>query len=175
MSQGLYIPTFIADANFKPARVQPRLFFYNGKKNVTTPWKFHEQNDSSGDTFYVNTENSFPYVDHYTTGSSGEPDADSQSLLFFNEPPGYGTIPSNNLYTEYWDNYVQFLFSPQTRFVECEAFIPFGRYVGMKLNDVVIYKGKYYHLRAINDYDLSNGNCKLQLLGPIIRDTLDNQ
>jgi hypothetical protein len=44
----------------------------------------------------------------------------------------------------------------------------------MALNDVVNFKGNYYHLRAINDYSLKTGECTLQLLGPIIPDTLSD-
>jgi hypothetical protein len=44
----------------------------------------------------------------------------------------------------------------------------------MALNDVVNFKGNYYHLRAINDYSLKTGECTLQLLGPIIRDTISD-
>jgi hypothetical protein len=44
----------------------------------------------------------------------------------------------------------------------------------MELNDIVNFKGNYYHLRAINDYSLKTGKCNLQLLGPIIADALDN-
>jgi len=42
----------------------------------------------------------------------------------------------------------------------------------MELNDIVQWRGNYYHLRAINDYNLSNGECNLQLLGPILDDIL---
>jgi hypothetical protein len=38
----------------------------------------------------------------------------------------------------------------------------------MELNDIVNFRGNYYHLRAINDYSLKDGTCDLQLLGPII-------
>jgi hypothetical protein len=44
----------------------------------------------------------------------------------------------------------------------------------MELNNVVNFKGNYYHLRAINDYSLKTGECTLQLLGPIIRDTISD-
>ena len=38
----------------------------------------------------------------------------------------------------------------------------------MELNDIVEFRGNYYHLRAINDYNLKNGECQIQLLGPIL-------
>ncbi len=40
-------------------------------------------------------------------------------------------------------------------------------------NDIVNFRGNYYHLRAINDYSLKTGECQLQLLGPIIADSFD--
>jgi hypothetical protein len=43
----------------------------------------------------------------------------------------------------------------------------------MELNDIVELRGNYYHLRAINDYNLKNGECTIQLLGPILGDVIN--
>lgn len=172
MAEKMYIPTFIADANFKPTVVQPRAFFYNGKKEISTAYKFTYQSGPS--SFFVARETEFPYFDHYSSSSIGQdPNLDSESLLFFNEGTVYGFTPQENLYTQYWSKYVGLLYNPATRFLECSGVIPFGRYVNMKLNDVVIYKGNHFHLRAINNYNLNTGECNLQLLGPILDDTFD--
>jgi hypothetical protein len=45
----------------------------------------------------------------------------------------------------------------------------------MELNDLVQFRGNYYHLRAINDYDLTTGECLVQLLGPVIGDAVSAQ
>jgi len=170
---GLYIPTFISNENFDPAKVNPRFFFYNGKKSISPGFYFGGYDNAAGSSVSLNQYSQFPYFDHYS-GSAGstDPNQDSESLLFFNEPTAYGTIPTNNLYTKYWSTYIQLLYNPKTRFVECEAVIPFAEYINMELNDIVLFKGNHYHLRAINDYNLKTGECKLQLLGPIISDTL---
>lgn len=171
----IYIPTFIADAEFAPSNVLPRFFFYNGLKEVQ-PYRFQYAVTDSLDSFFVSTENNIPYFDHYNTGSnsgSGVPAADSDSLLFFNETPAYGTTPTNTLFSEYWQTYVELLYDPRTRLINCSGNIPLADYFKMELNDVVEFRGNYYHLRAINDYNLVTGQCKLQLLGPIIQDTLD--
>ena len=34
----IYIPTYISDAGYKPSRVLPRLFFYNGMVDCETFW-----------------------------------------------------------------------------------------------------------------------------------------
>ena len=170
----IYIPTFIADAEFQPSNVLPRFFFFNGMKECNPYRVWYAPGDTLFSTF-VTSSSEFPYFDHYNTGSSadGIPTTDSDSLLFFNETPAYGTTPGNTLYSEYWQTYIELLYDPTTRLINCSANIPLADYFKMELNDVVEFRGNYYHLRAINDYNLVTGECRLQLLGPIIQDTLD--
>ena len=176
MADGIYIPTLIADSDFKPAQVAPRQFFYNGKKSVDKSYYIGGLSTISPGAYTYTPYSNFPYFDHYSSGSTDEnPDTSSESLLFYNEGSYYGQAPTQNLYSKYWSKYVGLLYNPTTRFIECSAVIPFGRYVNLNLNDIVVYKGKHFHLRAINDYDLSTGECNLQLLGPILDDALDNQ
>lgn len=171
----MFIPTFISNAAFESARVRPRLFFYNGKLQ-TTPYSIGGANSLVGNSSSIYTLDRFPYVDHYTTGSvTDTPNADSKSLLFFNETPAYGVAPTGSLYTEYWSKYIGLLYNPKTRLIECSAVLPFATYVDLNLNDIIFFRGNHYHLRAINQYDLKTGECELQLLGPIINDALDNQ
>jgi hypothetical protein len=160
----LYIPTFINSADYKPARVLPRLYFYNGQVDCET-WYIADSSNSA------NTQNSFPYFDHYNVVTGQFPTTDSRSLLFNNEAAAYGEVPTDSLYTSYWEKYISFLYNPKTRLLNCSAIIPLADYFKMELNDVVNFRGNYYHLRAINDYSLKDGTCNLQLLGPIIADT----
>lgn len=173
MAQGLYIPTFIANENFDPAVINPRVFFYNGTKAISPSPVFASIDTTRFATSY-NRPNEFPYFDHYSSGSVNEtPDSTSESLLFFNEGTAYGSLPTDTLYTKYWETYIELLYNPKTRFINCEANLPFNMFVNLKLNDIVLFKGSHFHLRAINDYNLKTGDCKLQLLGPIISDSLD--
>jgi len=169
----MFIPTFIANQEFEPAQVKPRMFFYNGKLE-TTPYNV----TGLESTFFGRgtSLNYWPYFDHYSTGSGVDvPASDSDSLLFFNEGATLGSIPTESIYTTYWSKYVGLLYDPKTRLIECSAIIPFADYVNMELNDIVFFRGNHYHLRAINQYNLKTGECQLQLLGPIIDDSLDNQ
>jgi hypothetical protein len=165
-SNRIFIPTFISSVNYAPARVLPHIYFYNGVKASDT---YFIQGYASGSTTSVVSEpfNNFPYFDNY---QGNDPDENSRSLLFFNEPAVYGTTPSASLYSEYWSKYVELLYDPKTRLINCSAIIPLADYFKMELNDIVEWRGNYYHLRAINDYNLSNGECKLQLLGPLLYD-----
>ena len=159
----IYIPTFISSVTYAPARVLPHVYFYNGKKASET---YYIQGYSNGNTGSVisNPVDAFPYFDNY---EGQDPQSGSRSLLFFNEPAVYGTTPTNSLYNDYWETYVNLLYNPRTRLVNCEAIIPLADYFKMELNDICEWRGNYYHLRAINSYNLSNGECQLQLLGPL--------
>lgn len=168
----LYIPTFISDQNYNPSRVLPRIYFYNGVVECEE-WWFESGSLTTAGTAYGQT--SFPYFDNYNVVSGSFPTTDSLSLLFNNEAPAYGQQPTENLYTTYWEKYINMLYNPYTRLINASAIIPLADYVKMELNDIVNFKGNYYHLRAINDYSLKSGACNIQLLGPIIADSLDNR
>ena len=163
----IYIPTYISDVNYSPARVQPRLLYYNGQIDCE---RFIVKNQSN----IQQDVNQFPYFDNYSVVSGSQfPTTGSKSLLFFNEQSAYGTLPVNSLYSEYWSSYVTLLYNPRTRLLNMAAVIPLADYIDMELNDIVQFRGNDYHLRAINDYNLSTGECNIQLLGPILEGSLN--
>ena len=161
----IYIPTYISDQNYNPSRVLPRLLFYNGMVD-SQEWYIESGSTTAGGTGFA--QNAFPYFDNYNVVAGSFPTTDSKSLLFFNEPAVYGETPIESLYTNYWETYVELLYNPRTRLLNASAIIPLADYFKMELNDIVEFRGNYYHLRAINDYNLKNGECQLQLLGPIL-------
>ena len=165
----IYIPTYISDQNYNPSRVLPRLFYYNGLVDCET---YYIQSGSLTESGVIYAQTSFPYFDNYNVVTGSFPTDGSESLLFNNEAVAYGALPSASLFTTYWDTYVSLLYNPKTRLLTCKAIIPLADYVKMELNDIVNFRGNYYHLRAINNYSLKTGDCELQLLGPIIPDTL---
>jgi hypothetical protein len=142
------------------------MLFYNGQVDCEP---FYVKNGSNA----ANIVNQFPYFDNYNVVTGSFPTTNSDSLLFYNENAVYGQVPNDSLYTKYWETYVELLYNPRTRLINASAIIPLADYFKMELNDIVDFRGNYYHLRAINDYNLSNGECKLQLLGPIIADSLE--
>ena len=161
----IYIPTYISNAEYKPARVLPRLLFYNGLVECEPYYIESGSVDTGGVSF---EQTAFPYFDNYNVVSGSFPTAGSESLLFNNEQPSYGSTPTGSLFSNYWEQYISLLYNPKTRLLNCSAIIPLADYVKMELNDIVNFRGNYYHLRAINDYSLKDGTCDLQLLGPII-------
>lgn len=166
----IFLPTFISSVDYQPARVLPHVYFWNGLRNCDS---YFVEGFANGSTTVTPVQfDSFPYFDNY---DGNTPSTSSKSLLFNNEVSVFGEAPSSSLYTEYWETYVSLLYNPKTRLLECSAIIPLNDYFKMELNDVVDFRGNYYHLRAINDYNLKTGECNLQLLGPIIPDTFNNR
>ena len=166
----IFIPTFISSVDYQPVRVLPHIYFWNGLRGSDS---YYIEGFANGTTNVVPVQfESFPYFDNY---SENTPSTASKSLLFNNEVSVYGEAPSASLYTEYWENYVSLLYNPKTRLLNCSAIIPLNDYFKMELNDIVDFRGNYYHLRAINDYNLETGECNLQLLGPIIPDSFDDR
>ena len=166
----IYIPTFISDQNYNPSRVLPHIYFYNGLIDCETYWIESGSLAYGGVTYQ---QNAFPYFDNYNVVTGSFPTTDSESLLFNNENASYGQIPTDSLYTNYWETYVNLLYNPRTRLVNASAIIPLADYFKMELNDIVEFRGNDYHLRAINDYNLSTGECSIQLLGPILEGSLN--
>jgi hypothetical protein len=162
----LYIPTYINNQEYSPARVQPRILFYNGQVDCEQFYVLDENNA-------LRDVNQFPYFDNYSVVSGSFPTTDSKSLLFYNEAAVYGEVPTDSLYSTYWSQYVNLLYNPRTRLVNASAIIPLAEYFKMELNDIVEFRGNDYHLRAINDYNLSTGECNIQLLGPILEGSLN--
>jgi hypothetical protein len=162
----IYIPTYISDQNYNPSRVIPRLLFYNGQVDCE---QFYVKDENSAS----NPVNQFPYFDNYNVVSGSFPTTNSDSLLFYNEQSPYGEIPIDSLYSKYWSQYVELLYNPRTRLMNASAIIPLADYFKMELNDIVEFRGNDYHLRAINDYNLSTGECNIQLLGPILESSLN--
>jgi len=166
----IYIPTYINNAEYTPARVLPRLLFFNGLLDCQS---YYIDSGSLTKAGVTKEQTAFPYFDNYNVVTGSFPTTDSRTLLFNNEAASYGETPTETLYSEYWEKYVEFIYNPKTRILNCSAIIPLADYFDMELNDVVNFRGNYYHLRAINDYSLKDGTCNLQLLGPIISDALD--
>ena len=164
----IFIPTFISSINYEPVRTLPHIYFYNGLKDSEEYFIQHYPSGSTS-SIEVSSQTKFPYLDYY---DGLTPNSSSNSLLFFNELPAYGETPTGSLYTEYWDTYVSLLYNSRTRLFKASAIIPLADYFEMELNDIVQWRGNYYHLRAINDYNLKDGTCNIELLGPIIRDAL---
>jgi len=168
------IPLYIGDQNYAPTQVFPRVMFNNGMISSSRYW-IEGQFNNTNKTVVANPQTVYPYFDNYNVVTGIYPSTGSRSLLFNNETTTLGSIPEKSLINEYWETYLNLLYNPRTRLVNAQAVIPLAKYFDMELNDLVQFRGNYYHLRAINDYDLTTGECLIQLLGPVIGDAVSAQ
>jgi hypothetical protein len=168
------IPLYIGDQNYRPTQVFPRMLFNNGMISSSQYW-IEGQFSAANPTVTANAQTTYPYFDNYNVVTGSYPTTGSRSLLFNNEFATLGSTPVNSLIDTYWSTYLNLIYAPNTRLVNASAVIPLAKYFDMELNDLVQFRGNYYHLRAINDYDLTTGECMVQLLGPIISDALATQ
>ena len=166
----IYIPTFISDQNYNPTRVLPHLYFYNGLIDCET---YYIESGSLTTAGVTKEQTKFPYFDNYNVVTGSFPTTNSKSLLFNNEAAVYGEVPTENLYTEYWETYISLLYNPTTRILRAEGIIPLADYFEIELNDLVQFRGNLFHLRSINDYNITTGECQIELLGPILAGAAD--
>ena len=62
----IFIPTYISDQNYSPARVQPRILFYNGQVECEQYYLQGFKDPSNGGAGLDNTPiERFPYFDNY--------------------------------------------------------------------------------------------------------------
>ena len=166
----IYIPTFISDQTYNPTRVLPHMYFYNGLIDCETYYIESGSLTNSGVTIQ---QNKFPYFDNYNVVTGSFPTVNSDSLLFNNEAAAYGEVPTENLYSQYWETYISLLYNPVTRILRAEGIIPLADYFEIELNDLVQFRGNLFHLRSINDYNITTGECQIELLGPILAGSAD--
>jgi hypothetical protein len=57
--------------------------------------------------------------------------------LFYNEDAVYGQVPTETLYSTYWEKYVELLYNPRTKLLNASAIIPLADYFKMSQNDIV--------------------------------------
>jgi len=135
----MWIPYYIADEKYTPAKVLPRLYFYNGLVN-SQDYYFEGYTSSTGSISRLSFTQ-YPYFDNYSTGSlngtaSIYPQLDGRSLLYNNEQAVWGTTPLESLVSEYWATYLGLLYNPRTRLVDATAVIGLADYFEIELNDI---------------------------------------
>ena len=169
----VYVPYYINGDMSGPARVLPRVMFYNGL--LPAPQYYIQGYFTSTGSAPAFPFNEYPYFDNYNVLPGDQtPSTGSYSLLYNNETAVVGSAPTASLVDTYYQRYLELLYNPRTRIVNAAAVIPLADYFDIELNDVVQFRSNYYHLRAINDYNLTTGQCLVQLLGPVIPDTVSS-
>jgi len=168
---------------FEGVKTKPKLFYHGGNfspfldaygeliqtpfssTNFTT-WYPKIQRPGSTQVNTLSLAKRLPVVSH--TIPTGNPDSnkitnDSACILFSSEQPvnlagvpTYNTYTDNDLYALFYDNRINNLFNPQTRFVKAKFDLKLNDVKNLKPNDIIKLNGQYFTWNKIAGYDLTN-------------------
>jgi len=78
---------------------------------------------------------------------------------------GAGTN-ENSLFQSYHKNYLLSIYNKQSRLIDLSAYLPIHIVMKLKLNDVVIIKGKRYRINSLN-LNITTGKAEMELMNDI--------
>ena len=142
-------------ARIEPIVPLPRLYHYNGLQSNPIPWYLYNGLSGSGSGL---AQNSYPLISPY---SSWPPDLFSTVNLNFlsKEQPwsSASTLIGNtaqDLYTVYWDEYIDWLYDPYNRKVALTLRLDPADVAELSFNDRIWIKDTWYFVQKIADYIL---------------------
>lgn len=168
---------------FEGVKTKPKLFYHCGNFSpfldaygelIQTPFSstnyttWYPKIQRPGST-QINTlalAKRLPVVSH--TIPTGNPDSnkinnDSACILFGSEQPvnlagipTYNTYTDNDVYSLYYENRINNLFNPQTRFFKGKFDLKLNDVKNLKPNDIIKLNGQYFTWNKIAGYDLTN-------------------
>jgi len=134
-------------------------------------------NERINDTLYMNDgSTSASYSDFNIFSNVLESNGNLYSLTFHPEfdvkaPNG---VLENNLYSMYYNSYLQNLFNPKSRLVRIKAHFPLSLITKLRLNDRLIVRDKRYIINELKS-DITSGEVSLTLINdfrPMINDSV---
>lgn len=140
-------------ARIEPIVPIPRLYHYNGLQSNPIPWYLYNQTSGSG---IGQPQNTYPLISPY---SSWPPDLFSTVNLNFQSKPQpwspNSTLvgqTSQDLYTVYWSEYVDWLYDPYNRKVALTLRLDPYDVAELAFNDRIWIKDTWYFIQKIADY-----------------------
>jgi hypothetical protein len=137
--------------DYKPYIPKPVLFYYNGRIN---------------DTLYLNNGvTSTLYNDFNIFSNALDISGVKYSLTWHpdNDVKKPNLPLTNNLYSLYYQNYLQNIFNPKCRLVRVKSYFPLSLITKLKLNDRLVIRDKRYIINEIKS-DITSGQVDLSLL-----------
>ena len=159
------IPQFyyLINGNQTPYATKPHLFFWCGNR-----WAYKDVNKTIPGYWYMSSGatkvqlSTYPCVSHLSSLDIQIPDLVSdlnfQSTFDFfgNSNNQILQFTPYNLYNLWWEDYVDNLYSPETRRLECRVFFNPIEVYQTSLKDRIFVKDAWYTIEKLNDVDLIN-------------------
>lgn len=170
----LFETATLIDKDLRPYIPKPMLMYLNG--GITPPLsgsdRIHITTSAGGTQHIVNYQR---FSNEYNPLPTDPSLSQVFSLNFNNEQsPWYNEIASNGLYAFGYRNYIENLYSLNTRIFKVKALLPvsligsnvinsFGQSTGIKLNDRVIIRNKRYLINSFTT-DITTGESSFELI-----------
>lgn len=141
----------------QPIQPKPRILFYNGLQSNPIPW--YLQDIPSGKT--GSAQNTYPLVSPYYAwppGPTSNPEDPQLELTFksknalWSEASTYITPVANDLFTEYWEDWANWIYDPYNRIVRAKFRLDPYDVQTLKFNDKIWVKDSWFFVREIKDY-----------------------
>jgi hypothetical protein len=140
-------------AQIEPIVPIPRLYHYNGLQSNPIPWYLYNGLSGSGSGL---SQNSYPLISPY---SSWPPDLfTTVNLNFLSKEQPWSTnstligATSQDLYTKYWSEYIDWLYDPFNRKVALTLRLDPADVAELVFNDRIWIKDTWYFIQKITDY-----------------------
>lgn len=140
-------------ARIEPIVPRPRIYHYNGLQSNPIPWYLYNGVSGSGTGV---AQNSYPLISPY---SSWPPDQFSTVNLNFQSKlqpwSADSTLvatTSQDLYTKYWSEYVDWLYDPFNRKVSLTMRLDPVDILELGFNDRIWIKDTWYFVQKVSDY-----------------------
>jgi hypothetical protein len=140
----------------QPVQIKPRILFYNGLQANDIPWYLFPT--VAGTTGAI-AQNSYPLVSTFETWP---PSKFTQELTFQSKPQlwspeaDYVQTTANDLYTVYWQDFVEWLYDPFNRKVLATFKLDPKVVQSLKFNDKIWVKDSWYMITKITDYPVGD-------------------
>jgi hypothetical protein len=146
-----------SSGQMQPIAPRARIYHYNGLQSNPIPWYLYNGVSGSGTGV---AQNSYPLVSPY---SSWPPDQFSTVNLNFlskqqlwSSASSYVAETSQDLYSVYWSEYVNWIYDPYNRKVSLTLRLSPAEVLGLKFNDRIWIKDTWYFVQMVHDYEVGD-------------------
>ena len=145
-------PTENRAGKVQPIQPKPRIFFYNGLQDNPINWYL---NTSLAPGATGQAQSKYPLVSNY---QSFPPDTFTLDLTFQSKRPLWSPLSTYtgqtgvNLYTNYWQDYIDWLYDPYNRIKTVNMRLDPYQIETIRFNDRVWVQDSWYFVNKISDY-----------------------
>jgi hypothetical protein len=152
------------DDDFSDFESNPRILFDNGVRTGSSGYGYQSpvQNHT---TAQFSNETDYLFFSHYERGTPLTGTEDKNYNFGTCQTLGFGPLPSETLYSEYWQPYIDDLYDNDTRQLKLKINLYPSDVSGFRFYDLIQIKNRLYRVNKINYKPGAMSDVELILLG----------